>query len=463
MRCDFSMGNTSMKFIAGAVLLCLASAASATTLVGGGATLPAIGYTGSATFPSPLTPITPGAGSLLGVYSAATGGSPTSYCPTGSGAGKKILAGNDSANFQVNLTCGTTAPAPLGFGGTGLAQAHFAASDAPLAVSEFNNYVLGHGTGTQPTQLPAIAGAISIVFRKDANTTTGAPVVNSMTLTEAQICGIFSGQITDWSTLATAGVVPTGVSGPIKVAFRSDGSGTSFSFLNHLSAVCPSNVAPGNTAAINFQTNQSFATGAAAYTLVNSIPANGNKGITDALAGAGGDGAIGYAEAANGVTAPAKFAAVKNSHAASTAPGINPSTGFGTTAVPVTLVFDQAISDSNTVAGQNGALLNGRPILTPLSTTSQCIAVVNPNDYADPTSGYPILAVTYLLGNAQGNGSDAAAVRGLLFSPYNKTTRSSVTKIGRITTGYAWLSNAATLDSTDPVAGVQAKINSCIN
>jgi len=89
--------------------------------------------------------------------------------------------------------------------------------------------------------------------------------------------------------------------------------------------------------------------------------------------------------------------------------------------------------------------------------------VVDPSSYADPSSGYPILNVSYLLANAQGNGAETAAVRGLLFSPYNKTTRSSVTKIGRITTGYAWLSNAATLDSTDPVAGVQAKINACIN
>jgi ABC-type phosphate transport system substrate-binding protein len=447
MRCDFSMGNTSMKFIAGAVLLCLASAASAGTLVGGGATLPAIGYTGSPTG----SPITPGTGSLFGVYSSPTGGagSPVTYCPTGSGAGKKILAGNDALNFQVNGTCGGTAPS--GFGGVGLSQAAFAGSDAPLAVSEFTNYVTGHGAGTQPVQLPSIAGAISIVFHKDANAATGAPAVTSMTLTEGQICGIFSGQITDWSTLAAAGTVPSTVSGPIKVVFRGDGSGTSFSFLNHLSAVCPSNTAGTLPAAVSFKTNQSFAAGTTAYTYVGAISATGNAGVTTAVNGA--DGSIGYAEAANGVTAPARFASVKNSHSLA---AVNPSTGFGPTAVPVNLVFDQAIADAVDA--------NGRPTLTPLTTPAAgCIAVVNPSDYADPSTGYPILAVTYLIGNAQGNGTDAAAVRGLLFSPYNKTTRPSVTKIGRITTGYAWLSNAATLDSTDPVTGVQAKINACVN
>jgi phosphate transport system substrate-binding protein len=442
MRCDLSMGNTSMKFIAGAVLLCLASAAGATTLVGGGATLPAIGYTGSATVPAPLTPITPGAGSLLGVYSAGTGGSPTTYCPTGSGAGKKILAGNDPTNFGVNGKCTDVAPNVQGFGGVGLTQAHFAASDAPLAVSEFNNYVTGHGAGTQPVQLPAIAGSIAVVFNK-----TG---VSSLTLSEAQICGIFSGQITNWNDSALSGTVPAGTSGAINVVYRGDGSGTSFSFLNHLSAVCPSNVAAGKVAATAFKTNQNYpgaGTGASAYISLyaSSNAATGNAGVTAAVNAT--DGSIGYAEAANGVTAPARFASVKNSHSLAT---VNPATGFGTTAVAVNLVYDNAISDSVTAAG--------RPILTPLTTTSQCIAVVNPQDYADPTTGYPILAVTYLLANAQGNGTDVAAVRGLMFSPYNTTSRPSVTKIGRINTGYAWLSNADLSNTTG-----LTKVNGCVN
>lgn len=448
-----------MKFIAGALLLCLASTAGATNLVGGGATLPAIGYTGSATFPTPTGPITPGAGSLFGVYNSASGNTST-YCPIGSGGGKKVLAGNDSANFQVNLACGpTTTPAtPQGFGGSGLAQADFAASDAPMSSSEFNNYRTGHGSTTQPVQLPAIAGSIAVVFKK-----TG---VTSLTLSEGQICGVFSGQITDWKQLVST------VSGPIRVVFRSDGSGTSFSFLNHLSAVCPTNkvaaglnpnLPSGTNFAFNFKTNQVFSgldalgqpTGASAY--VTSYAANagasGNAGVTAAVNAV--DGSIGYAEAANGITAPAAFASVTNSHSGLS---VNPSTGFGTTAVAVSLSYDQAISDSVTasVPGTN-APIAGRPILQALPTTSQCIAVVNPNDYADPSTGYPILAVTYLLANAQAN-ANTAAVRGLLFSPYNTTSRTSVTKIGRILTGYAWLSNADLSNTTG-----LAKVNSCVN
>lgn len=465
MRCDTSKGKSCAKLVAGAVLLSLASAASAvTTLVGGGSTLPSVGYTGASsvalTIPGTSTPpLTPTAGSLFGVYASGTGNAVT-YCPTGSGAGKKILAGNDSANFQVNLGCSATVLKPLGFGGVGLVQPHFTASDAPLSMSELNAYQspLGHGSSAQPVQFPAIGGAIAIVYKKVG--------VNSMTLTEGQICGIFSGQIRDWSSL-----IP-GTSGPINVVYRRDSSGTSYSFLNHLSAVCPSNVAPGvSTAAVNFTTNQAWAgafnpsgnpLGAQAYvpayaSVIPAYGAIGNKGVTDAVNLT--DGSIGYAEAATAITTPVRLAFVRNSHSNV---AVNPATGFGSTPMAVNIIFDRVVADSTTIAGWNGATLSGRPVMNPLSTTNQCIAIVDPNDYADPSTGYPILAVSYLLANAQGNGSDAAPLRGLLFSPYNKTTRPSVTKIGRINTGLVWLSNAQ-LDSNNPTSGMQARINSCVN
>lgn len=426
-----------MKFIAGAVLLCLASAASAaTTLVGGGATLPAIGYTSSATNPTNL-PITPAAGSLFGSY----GGNPVTYCATGSGAGKKILAGNDPTNFQVNGTCGSTTP--TNFGGVGLTQAFFAGSDAPLSLTEYNNYVTGHGTGKQPTQLPAIAGAVGIAFKK-----TG---VNALTLTEGQICGVFSGQIKTWDDAALAGAgIPAGTTGNINIVYRSDGSGTSFSFLNHLSDVCQANIATGKTAALNFKTNQSYATGATSYisSYASSLPAGGASGNAGVAAGvAATDGSIGYAEVANGVPAGVKVASVKNT--AGTV--VNPLTGFGPTALAVTVVFDKAIADTVDT--------HGRTTLASLPATSNgCIGLVDPLTYSNlastTASAYPIIAITNLLGNAQGNGSDAAAVAKLLASPYDTTIRSSVTKIGRAATGYAWLS------STDLTA---ARVTSCIN
>ncbi len=436
MRCDFSMGNTSMKFVAGALLLCLASAASAGTIVGGGATLPAIGYTGTATG----TPIVPTAGSLFGVYVANHSGTAVTYCPTGSGAGKRILAGNVPGN-TVNDAC------PSGFGGSGLTQPHFAGSDAPLSTAEYNAYTTGHGATAQPTQLPSIAGAVGIVFKKSG--------VNALTLNEDQICGVFSGQIKTWQDLSAAGAVgiPAGTTGNINIAYRSDGSGTSFSFLNHLSAVCPG---VASHPATSFKTLQAYATGAASYfsSYASSFGGNGNAGVIAVVAGtasgAPADGSIGYAEVANGVTGGVRNASVTNLAGVT----VNPVTGFGPTAVPVTLTFDKVIADNPDA--------NGRPVLIDLPLTNGqptssngCIAVVDPSTYASPASGYPIIAVTSLLGNKQGNPSaDLATVRGLLSSPYDTSIRSSVTKIGRAGTGYAWLS------SSDLTA---ARVNSCIN
>ena len=196
-------------------------------------------------------------------------------------------------------------------------------------------------------------------------------------------------------------------------------------------------------------------TGASAYiaSYASSILAGslggggGASGVTAAINNSLVDGLIGYTATANAVRAPTRFASVKNSHSNQI---VNPSTGFGPTAVPVNLVYDQAIGDAVDI--------DGRPTLTALATTSQCIAVVNPSDYADPLAGYPILTVSYLLANAQGNGADTAAVRSLMYSPYNTALRSSVKTIGVITTGTARLTNPDLTDTTG-----LAKVNSCVN
>ncbi|WP_413626254.1 substrate-binding domain-containing protein [Luteibacter sp. Lutesp34] len=432
-----------MKLVAGALLLCLASATSAGTIVGGGATLPAIGYTGTATG----TPIVPTTVSLFGVYVANHSGTAVTYCPTGSGAGKRILAGN-VAGKTVNEAC------PSGFGGSGLTQPHFVASDAPLSTAEYNAYTTGHGATAQPTQLPAIAGAIGIVFKKSG--------VNALTLNEDQICGVFSGQIKTWHDLYNAGAVgiSADITGDINIAYRSDGSGTSFSFLNHLSAVCPG---VAGYPAISFKTLQAYATGAASYfsSYASSFSGDSNAKVIAVVAGtipgAPRDGSIGYAEVANGVTAGVRNASVTDVNGVT----FNPVNRFGPTAVPVTLTFDKVIADTTDLYGRpvliDLPLTNGQP-----TSSNGCIAVVDPSTYANPASGtlgdvslYPIIAITNLLGNKQGNpAADLTTVRGLLSSPYDTSIRSSVTKIGRAGTGYAWLS------SSDLTA---ARVNSCIN
>lgn len=423
-------GNTRMKTLAGALVVAMASVASVayagTTLVGGGATLPAVGYGGDVSHRL----IAPTSNSFLGVFSAQTGNPATSYCQTGSGAGKNILAGVSGTSVQNGCPDG---PTPTGFGaataGVGrsdLTQPNFAASDSPLSSTDYTNYTTNRSSSF-PVQFPAVAGAIGIAFNKAG--------VDTLNLTNSQICQIFSGQITDWSDsrLATTGGVPAGVSGPINVVYRSDGSGTSFGFSNHLSAVC------GGTASQHFVTDQAFTNVVAKY-FTSGLPSNwngqsGNQNVVNAVLAT--DGTIGYAEAANVNQSLGLLATVN---------GFDPLADFGATKVAISssdVVYNQAITGVNGSTGQpTWGAISGAP-------ATQCIALVKPTAYATPASGYPIIAVSYLLANSNHNGTDTANVRKLIGAPYNSaiTGSTSLTSIGP-GTGLSFLNTGSIFSQT---------------
>lgn len=397
-------GNTRMTKLAGALVLTLAASAAhaATTLVGGGATLPAVGYGGDV---SNRLISAPTSDSLLGAYKTVTGIAAT-YCQTGSGAGKNILGGASGTNVQ-NPCPDPVTGALTGFGAatvgrSDLTQPSFAGSDSPLSQTDFNTYVANRGA-SRPVQFPAVAGAIAIAFNKSG--------VDSLDLSKDQVCGIFNGTITTWNQL-----VP-GTPGNITVVYRSDGSGTSFGFSNFLSANC------AGTASAHFQVNQSFATAVNLYGLPASSW-NGQSGNVNVVSTVQGiDGAIGYAEAANVQDALGLFATIG---------GLDPAANLGdATTHKVTInsadvVFNQAITGVNATTGAaTYAAITGAP-------TTQCIALVKPETYAtQPAGRYPIVAISYLLGNSQGNGTqDAPNVRNLLAAPYNSTIQAQATKIG---------------------------------
>ncbi|GLQ45899.1 alkaline phosphatase L [Dyella lipolytica] len=434
-------GLNKAKLAIGALALAMATLSHAsTTLVGGGATLPAIGYVGTGAETS--TQVFPaGAGSLFAVYSAQRGNPTVSYCQTGSGAGKNILA--KVAGTSVQTACVKNASGVfVGFGanatGVGrsdLTQPNFAGADSPLTQTDFTNYTSNHTSGFLPTEFPAVAGAISIAMNK---TTTKGFVLNdtNTNFSDSQLCLIFSGQATDWgdSRLVSAYTLQSGdtISGPIAVQYRSDGSGTTFSFMNHESTVC------SGTPAKHFVTNQAFTSAVALY--LPTLPSNwtgssGNPAVTQAIKATAGS--IGYAEMANSKALGIDFAKVN---------GQDPEANFGGTKFVVSssnLVYNEVI---------NGADANtGVPVLAAISPapTTQCIALVEPSSYANPSSGYPIMAVSYLLGNAQGNGTDLANTKALLGAPYNATITgsSSLTQFGT-GTGLELLNTGTTITTT---------------
>jgi len=473
MRFGLTKFSTRTKLVVGAIALVLAGLSHASgTLVGGGATLPSVGYVGSNAASGNLQFFGTGtgtgiaAGSLFGVYAAQTGNPGVSYCLTGSGAGKDVLAGGTiGANtYGVQTNCAKNTNGVVnGFGApavsrTDLLQPSFAAADSPLAATDVANYQTGHGsTSDFPTQFPVIAGAVGIGF--NLTDSTGAQVTASeANFSTVQVCQILSGTITSWSDsrLTSAFTLPSGRTIPataINVQYRSDGSGTSFSLSNYLSNNC------GSAGLSNvFETSQNFTgAGSVASNFFTTLPANwtgsgGDANVAKAIANTASS--VGYVGTANALAL-----ALTTLQLADVA-GKSPTANFGSPLIisSTDVVYNEVINPTN---ASNGTA-QVEAITSPPST--QCIALVPPTDYAIagsrggivPSTSYPIVAVSYFLGNAQGNlSTDLASRANLLEIPYSGgRVTVKVTTVGP-STGLAFLNitNAGTnFTATSPGA-----------
>ena len=89
----------------------------------------------------------------------------------------------------------------------------FGATDEPIKASEIAKVKRG------VVQIPMVGGTIAVAYNKPGCT---------LKLTQKQVVDIFLGTIKDWKQLGCA-------AGPVRVAHRSDGSGTTFAFTNSLS------------------------------------------------------------------------------------------------------------------------------------------------------------------------------------------------------------------------------------
>ena len=118
---------------------------------------------------------------------AAAGGPKVNYQAVGSGAGvRQMIAGTSD----------------------------FGASDKPLGAKKRDKIKRG------VIQIPMTGGTIAVGYNKPGCT---------LKLTQKQVAESFLGKITDYSQLGCA-------AGPITVAYRSDGSGTTFAFTNAVAA-----------------------------------------------------------------------------------------------------------------------------------------------------------------------------------------------------------------------------------
>lgn len=209
----------------------------------------------------------------------------------------------------------------------------FAASDVPMKGDEVARVSRG------VLQLPMTAGAIAVAYNHQGC---------DLKLSQTQLADIFFGKITDYAQVGCAAK-------PIRVVFRSDGSGTTANFTAHLAAISPAwQAGPGSGKSITWPTG---------------VGAKGNEGVAAQLSQL--DGGISYVEAAY-VKTPLQAAALTNAGGQSLRP-------------------DNASSSQALAAIDLGPELTGS----------------NPN----PAVGYPIVTFSWILLYKSGNGAQLDPLR----------------------------------------------------
>lgn len=171
------------------------------------------------------------------------------YWEAGSGTGQLSFLSDNLACDIFKATSSTSNCSSVAAGGTN--TAHYGASDAVLSTSQTSSWAtstVGQSAAGNLIQVPTFGTPITVPVQ-DSN--IGSPANGDATLSDADLCAIFSGQISNFSSITDS---PGLGSGNFNVVYRSDGSGTSFLLTNHLSAVCNGKGYP-----ITFSATTSFA------------------------------------------------------------------------------------------------------------------------------------------------------------------------------------------------------------
>ncbi|HVR45358.1 MAG TPA: substrate-binding domain-containing protein [Candidatus Binatia bacterium] len=367
----------------------------------GGATFPAYAYNlasqPAGLYNQPQAP--PGQGSLF--YSVPTKGT-IFYCLTGSGYGR--------AEFTTNNGTATTACAPLGASPTGFGGRQdpldFVGSDVALKSSEYTTYKANRESGTktwgEPFEFPTIGGPIVFGFRPQDF------AVSQIKLSQWTYCAIVNGTISDWNdgaiTQDNGGSVTGGSSQTITFYFRSDSSGTSFLFTNHLNTACnitfkpPYNKAPyggpSRSAAWTFGVNSVWpGPGSSGDPNPRFIGESGNPGVLAAIQ-----------------TTPFGTGYVEGAYAASANPAVGQAllqNGFANGQAIFTNPTNKkqvknALKKVNARSITYGEGSDGQPLGT---SAPWCVLYIDPKNFVSPPSNtYPIVGVSYWLFYGQNNG-----------------------------------------------------------
>jgi phosphate transport system substrate-binding protein len=259
---------------------------------------------------------------------ARTSGSRVNYQSVGSGAGvRQFIAGT------VN----------------------FGASDEPIKASEAAKVKRG------VVQIPMVGGTIAVAYNKKGC---------SLKLSQKQTVDIFAGRIKDWNQLPNCG------NGPIRVVYRSDGSGTTFAFTNSLEAF--GGWTAGAAKAVKWPTG---------------IGSKGNEGVSGTIKNT--PGSIGYVNTGFVKANKLQVAAIQNK--------------AGKFVLPT--------------AASGSAALNGIKL-------DSNLAGENPNPAG--VTAYPISTLTWILAYKTGNGANTDAIRKALNYALSSKAQSLADDLGYV-------------------------------
>ncbi|RQS14686.1 phosphate ABC transporter substrate-binding protein [Burkholderia sp. Bp9002] len=326
------------------------------------------------------------------------------YFPVGSGAGQNAFLNNQPTFFGAGVT------------GT----AHFANSDAALSNAQVTNYNnTGRGTTDGPLiQIPYIVTPITIpVVNGPAVTSTTTPQTtpgqaHSIALNDNDLCGIFSGKLTNWNQVTNPETNATyAANAPIKVIYRSDGSGTTELLTRHLAAVCTT----ANTAAnVKFVDSLTFTASFPGGMPANFVAASGSGGVRSSLTSlsAAGTAAVAYLspDYTNTFLAPSSSVV----------------TAAGALQLPV----------ASLVNARNGAYYaptyaSATTALGTVTPPSSATAASDPTQWVpnagNPSAGYPVSGTSQIiLSQCYANASVTSAVQSFLNSHYTNASFASI-------------------------------------
>ncbi len=309
------------------------------------------------------------------------------YFPSGSGAAQTAILNNVTNGSAT--TPGAATPFELGASDATATQA-----TQLYGAAGWNNSATGKRAAGLLVIVPSIGTPITIPVHL-----AGVASNTAINFSDNDLCGIFSGKLTQWSQITDAGIPPN--EGAITVAYRFDGSGTSFLTTQHLAAVC--NASNSN---ITFAATTTFAgLFPGGNPPSNFKPGTGSPGVQGVIAA--NASSVGYlspdytkiiAKPTGGASAP-YVAEVK---------GVQPTPGATQT-----------------------ALATGTPATDPVVNPGRsAFNVADPNSFipvaANPSAGYPIVGYTTLwAAQCYADPNVATAIKGFIQALYrNAPTRS---------------------------------------